>query len=337
MQAIVRRSRSHPHTVQRKLIGLALGIALLSIELMSCSTSPPVSAPPPPVNVPQRPAKADLGPASACEGNGGKYVGDMKYEMSDGSIARILSGADAARAWATSVQVPPGTPRAWVLATTAITFEYNGQRHNTLTGTAATPDGIASGTTLLSQWWGIANRDDLLKTLRWLQFQGHRTEFEDLGRQVDVMTDAQFIWVKAGLQTDVEQLHRLEIVRSNYRALGSKSILAWDLVRYISLCRWGYLAGYLSETEAWDHIMSAALRLQLTFTSWRDLQSDFLIGREFWSMQQTRQTGAPFRAIYDRFILDGASPWNVNDWNMDLHVMDPLPIVDQPPAQPRYK
>ena len=311
--------------------------------LAGCAAAPPPPPAPPRVVVAKHtnslavdaapaPSAIYADPASACAGIGGKYVGNLKCQMSDGSVAQILSGADATRARATSIPVAPGTPRAWVLATTAITFEYDGYRHDTLTGTAATPDAMASGAKLLSQWWGIDNRDDLLKTLKWLQFEGHRSEFDQLGRQVNAMTDAQFITVEDELQRYAEQLHRLEIVRQHYRELGGKSILAWDLVRYISLCRWGYLAGYLSEMEAWDHIMAAALRLQQTFVSWRDLQSDFLIGREFWSMEQTRKTGTPFRVIYDRFIDDRASPWNVNDWNMNLHVVSPLSINDRPRA-----
>jgi hypothetical protein len=98
------------------------------------------------------------------------------------------------------------------------------------------------------------------------------------------------------------------------------------LVRYIAVCRWGYLAGYLSESEAWDHIMPAALRLQQTFTSWQDLQSDFLIGREYWSLQETQLKGARFHAIYDSFLQNPSSPWNANPWAMDLRVATPLPI-----------
>jgi hypothetical protein len=56
---------------------------------------------------------------------------------------------------------------------------------------------------------------------------------------------------------------------------------AWDLVRYIALCRWGHLAGVLSEAEAWDQITPAAVRLQQTFVSWQDLHGGFLIGREY--------------------------------------------------------
>jgi Protein of unknown function (DUF1266) len=56
--------------------------------------------------------------------------------------------------------------------------------------------------------------------------------------------------------------------------------------------------------------MPAALRLQQTFDSWQDLQSDFLIGREYWSLQQTQLSGARFSAIYERFLKDPVSPWN---------------------------
>ena len=119
------------------------------------------------------------------------------------------------------------------------------------------------------------------------------------------------------------------ITRKNHRVLGGKGILAWDLVRYIALCRWGYLAGYLTETEAWDHIMPAARRLQLAFDSWRDLQSNFLIGREYWSLQETQSKGARFQAIYERFTRDPNSPWNTNPWTMDLKAPAPLPINAQ--------
>jgi hypothetical protein len=61
---------------------------------------------------------------------------------------------------------------------------------------------------------------------------------------------------------------RIEIAASFYPKFGSKSILAWDFIRYISLCRWGYLAGFFSEREAWDEIMPAAVRLRQTFFPW---------------------------------------------------------------------
>lgn len=84
---------------------------------------------------------------------------------------------------------------------------------------------------------------------------------------------------------------------------------------------------YMSEAEAWDHIMPAALRLQQTFSSWQDLQTDYLIGREFWSAEQMEESGNRFRAIDDQFIHDSNSPWNVNPWTMALGVTAPLQIT----------
>src|ERR1039458_1959620 len=105
--------------------------------LAGCAAAPPPPpAPPrvgptahsiaPAVDAAPAPSAIYADRASACAGIGGKSVGNLKCQMSDGSVAQILSGADATRARATSIPVAPGTPRAWVLATTAITFEYDG-------------------------------------------------------------------------------------------------------------------------------------------------------------------------------------------------------------------
>jgi hypothetical protein len=162
--------------------------------------------------------------------------------------------------------------------------------------------------------------------MSWLQYTGHRSEFEELGRHVDALTEQQFATLEAAAEDNPQSLNQLKIARQNHRRLGAKGILAWDLIRYITLCRWGYLAGFLSEQEAWDYIMPAALRLQLTFISWQDMQSNFLLGREFWSAQQTQVSGGGFQAIYETFLQDPGSPWDMNSWELELKVATPLPI-----------
>jgi hypothetical protein len=72
--------------------------------------------------------------------------------------------------------------------------------------------------------------------------------------------------------------------------------------------------------------MPAVTRIQQSFDCWQDLQSDFLIGREYWSLEETQLKGGRFRAIYERFVQDPSSPWNANPWTMDLSVATPLPI-----------
>jgi hypothetical protein len=251
----------------------------------------------------------------------------MKCQLANGSVVPVLAGAEATREWASAGAVAPKSPHSWALATTAIIFQANGDRHDLLAGGIVTAEGRESGRRLLSRWWDVNSRDDLLKTLAWLQLEGHRSAFEALGQQVDAMNEQQFMTARAAILTNGQELRRLEVVRQNHRLLGQKGILAWDLARYIALCRWGYLSGYMSEAEAWDHIMPAALRLQQTFSSWQDLQTDYLIGREFWSAERTQENGNRFRAIYDQFIHDSSSPWNVNPWTMALGVTAPLPIT----------
>ena len=55
---------------------------------------------------------------------------------------------------------------------------------------------------------------------------------------------------------DPRLLHRIAVVEKYYTAMGSKSIYGWDYARYVALCGWGYLVGYLSEEEAWQHALS---------------------------------------------------------------------------------
>jgi hypothetical protein len=315
----------------------ALAVALFAATACACAVRSGTNATQAPANrqsaqaapVADRtpPSIFQSSPESACSVAGGTYLGDMKCRMPDGSIAQIQSGAVDANAESSEIAARPRSPQAWALATTAIMFEANGSRHDLLGGGVAFPQNAVWGRQLLSQWWGVNNRDQLIAMLGWLQFEGHRSDFEELGLRVDPMSEEQFKATEAALREDPDRLYSLQIVRQYHRALRQPGILGWDLVRYIALCRWGFLAGYLSQTEAWDHIMPAARRLQVTFTSWEALQKDYLVGREFWSLEQTKKSGDRYRAIVDRLLQDPNSPWNVNPWTTDLGVPMPLPVT----------
>jgi Protein of unknown function (DUF1266) len=205
--------------------------------------------------------------------------------MPNGTVAKLLGGAEAAKAYATNVAVRT-SEQAWALATAAIIFTYNGKRSDTMTGEPATPD--------------------------------------ELGARTSALNDQQFAAVRSQLGQDPEVMNKLDVVRAHYLELGTKSILAWDLIRYISLCRWGVLAGYMFEADAWRQVMPAAQQLQQAFDSWQDLQKNYLIGREFWSLEQTRKSGARFQAAYDKLSTDPSSPWNTIPWNTPLDVRRPM-------------
>lgn len=296
---------------------------LCTLFVTSCVSGTAKNEPAPPEPSPDSQSAAQT-PDQYCASQGGKYLGDMRCRLSNGVVAPMLGGAEAARAYASSVSVLAPN-QAWLLATTALTFAYNGKRLDTVTGEAATPDAIEAERKQLGEWWDIHSEADLHRTLDWLMVQGHRAEFDELGARVSALNDEQFAALRSQMGHDVELVNKLDVVRAHYREVGTKSILAWDLIRYISLCRWGVLAGYMFEADAWRQIMPAAQQLQLTFDSWQDLQTNYLIGREFWSLEQTKKTGARFRAAFDKLSEDPSSPWNAIPWDTPLDIRRVMP------------
>lgn len=210
--------------------------------------------------------------------------------------------------------------KSWALATSAILFERNRDSHELLAGAPRTDFHVQRTRELLSEWWGVETRADLLDTLRWLERGGHRARFNRLAAAVDWLDwlDPRLVDWAAVLILPADLDHQVGVVRRHHQALGDKSILGWDYSRYVALCRWGYAAELLTEEEAWRCIMPAARALQSHFTSWTDLGENYLIGREFWSLSQTRRSGDLYRATYQTLISYPGSPWNRHPWGLKL-------------------
>ncbi len=208
--------------------------------------------------------------------------------------------------------------KEWALAASAILMEVNNQRHDLLGGEFRSDENIASRRAMLSSWWAIENREDLLETLAWLVDEGHRKEFVETGEMLFALTPDEVATCVARAQEDEELLHQFEIVREFYPRLGSKGLLAWDLGRYIALCRWGYFVGYFTEEEAWARIMPAARALRQHFSSWGEMADNYLLGREYWSYSVTKANGAQYRQVVNKLLRDPASPWSQCPWRTDL-------------------
>jgi hypothetical protein len=228
-----------------------------------------------------------------------------------------VSGARAEPvAHATEPSITTG-PRAWALATTAILSLRNGQRLDMLSPDARSDSSLAVVRSILHDWWGIDNRFDLLQTLERLRQEGHRFEFQRQGQSLLAMTDGQYQRLLA-TRTRPDDARRLKLVRDHYQRFGRNSLVAWDYCRYIMLCRWGYMLGFLTEGEAWRRIMPAARAIQSGFGSWAELGEDYLVGREFWSQEETARTGPMYRDIEARLVHEPRSLWNELPWGMEL-------------------
>ena len=151
-------------------------------------------------------------------------------------------------------QVLAGTPKHWAISTGALLNEMNQGNHFLLSTRKRTPENIEGGKALLGNSWGVHNKQELLDTMNELKKNGHRKTFKEDGKKVSEINEIFFksLLEKAALNDKVS----LMILREYYPKLGKKGILGWDLSRYVLLCRWGYLAGYLTAEESWNYIFS---------------------------------------------------------------------------------
>jgi hypothetical protein len=217
-------------------------------------------------------------------------------------------------------------PRLWALAASAFYHGY----FDRLSPDVRSYSNVAETRRLLREWWGIGDRSGLLEDLEWLESGGHRLEFQKLGQALVAMTDARY---KALLSAErnPDRVRVMKLTREHFREYRGNSAVAWDYGRYIALCRWGYMVGYLTEDEAWRRIMPAARTIQRSFRSWVEFGEDFIVGREFWSPEEMRKTGQAFRDREKWLRNEPQSPWNRLPWRMELGPGAPsrrrLPLV----------
>jgi hypothetical protein len=212
------------------------------------------------------------------------------------------------------------TPRqAWALACAAVLNERNHARHDLLGTKYRTQKNIRDCKRfLVVTGWDIKNQADLLDSLTWVDNGGQRKDFKRWGRKIRTLTDEEYRKLLVEHRTDEKILNRIKVAARYYDALGDKGLFGWDYSRYICLCRWGYMAGYLSEEQAWKKIMPVAKLIQSKFDSWQDLGQNYLIGRQFWSYEDTKLCGYQYEDACLRLLDMPSSPWNKLPWDMDL-------------------
>lgn len=202
--------------------------------------------------------------------------------------------------------------KAWAIAASAILATFNREP----LGTLSSGGDPQASKRLLRNAWGISSHNDLVGALAWIEQGGHRQLFTALGARSSSATPQALKEVESRLNS--EDANSLRVAHAYYQKFGAQSITAWDYARYINLCRWGVAAGYMSEDEAWPRVMYAAGILQQTFGSWREFGENYLVGREFWSLRQTRIDGQAMQAVYTRLLSDPGSPWNRIPWSLPL-------------------
>lgn len=217
----------------------------------------------------------------------------------------------------------------WALAAASLLAQPKGRDSTTLAGAEGTPMKRRAAQRWLKKEWDITSEEELDETLTWLFETGHRAEFRtSIGRLSQLLPEEAEVYLaevaagKHGFEDEeerAEEIHRVQLVQENTYDIRYMSFLAWDYLRYIELCRVGYLVAWLSETEAQQALVSAAQILQSRYESWEEMGESYLHAREYWSSVEMDRDGQAYQRVFRRLLTEPQSPWQQIAWDLPLY------------------
>src|SRR4030095_2797937 len=89
-----------------------------------------------------------------------------------------------------------------------------------------------------------------------------------------------------GIESRDELLSSLGNLESSPEPTDSR---AWDLFRHTNVARWGAMAGYISEAEAWERILRVSHQIQETYKGWSEMSEAYLAGRRRWDRARSEE------------------------------------------------
>jgi hypothetical protein len=212
----------------------------------------------------------------------------------------------------------------WALALTEIMTVSNNDSHDTLNFDEINEKNKKIYLELLARDWGVNNREELLETINRMEIDGHAGALEKVKNIIRETKDFSIFNMINTYQLSAKQYNYFKFVLSNWSLFGNRNIVVWDYGRNISLCRWGYDCGYLTENEAWEKIMYYAKKIQAMYTSWQDYGFDYYMGRVFWASGFSEEISYLIKTdkIYRQLIGENGY-WKELKWDIDLEYGTP--------------
>ena len=207
----------------------------------------------------------------------------------------------------------------WALALTEIMTVVNNDSHDTLNFDKINENNRKMYIEMLVRDWGINNREELIETMNHMEVDGHAAALEKVKQIIRETKDYSIFNMLNTYQLSIKQYNYFKFVLSNWNLFSSRSIIVWDYGRNISLCRWGYDCGYLTEDEAWEKIMYYAKKIQQMYKSWEDYGFDYYMGRVFWASGFGEEINYLIKTdkIYRELISENGY-WKKLSWNIEL-------------------
>ena len=211
--------------------------------------------------------------------------------------------------------------QTWAISLTGIMTELNRSNRSSLNASAMDERGRNTWVEVLRRDWGITTREELLGMLDSLEYGGHAASFREiqgiLNEVNGARNESEIIAIMTKYEWDQTKINRFNYIFNNWNRYNNRTIKAWDLGRSISLCRWGFNVGFITEDEAWKKIFHYARIIQSLYNSWEEYGYDYFMGRLFWAsgFREEESYFARTETVY-RQLLN--SYWSWIDWHIDL-------------------
>lgn len=175
----------------------------------------------------------------------------------------------------------------WAIKLCGVIILRDHGRQNYLAPDARTSENQSNVRAILVRYWNVNNRLDLLNEIQSLRTHGLVPEFMKLVQVVEKglssgMSIKAILSKNRGLLSPTAYNYLIYISK-NIDKFKGKDLILWDEGRIISLARWGYEVGYLSEEEAWNIIMPIAAQLRARYTSWKEYGELYSLTRAAWA------------------------------------------------------
>lgn len=136
---------------------------------------------------------------------------------------------------------------------------------------------------ILSDYWGVEGRGDLIGTLQHLIVSGHTMDFVDNLKAISQGKSSEDLHTEDMDEGDAIVFDaRFEFTRAFAGHIDPVMLRGWDLGRAANVTRWGYFAGYITEDEAWGILEQIADSCMEHFDSWRSFAQSYLFGGMYW-------------------------------------------------------
>jgi hypothetical protein len=207
----------------------------------------------------------------------------------------------------------------WALSLAGIMTEMHRVNRNALNPDEINERNINRWLETLRRDWGVNNREELLQILDSTENSGHASALNYIRQIIGEAMNQNFsvFDIYNRYQLNQRYYNYLKFTILNWNLLKNRTILAWDLGRNISLCRWGYEVGFLTENEAWEKIMYYARKIQLFYDSWNEYGFDYYLGRMFFASGSGEEIYFMLQTdpLYKKLVT---SFWNYMDWYTNL-------------------